>query len=250
MLIITVVVLAVVIYYITCSMMAVDRHIDKFNEEYWSRQAEEDKKETVEMHRVPGYHGLLEQKGLLGGLVELAKNDSIGLFLNLPDSVAQLMIKGVAVRNIPLREIHLSPLVVGASPEALYDFFARAFRVTDSRATIDKEPVNVVNAPKDSSDVIPAIKPDTSNSQSVFFTLDTDKDLRFYFYETGDEADGHAALRFEWVDRWAEAKKNMAAISRFKIPDYLPVIRIGVSREDAKVLYRALPPYGQIVLTL
>lgn len=244
------IVLAIAIYYITFSMLAVNRYIDKFNGEYWSRQSDGDKKETVEMHRVPGYHELLVEKGLLGGLVNMAKNDSIGLFLNMPDSVAQLMIKGVAVRNIPLREMRLSPLIAGADPEALYDFFAQAFRVTDSRATIAKEPVNVVNAPKDSSDVIPTVQPDTSNSEPVFFTLDTDKGLRFYFYETGEEADAHAALQFEWADRWAEAKKTMSAISKFTIPDYLPVIKIGVSREDAKVLYRAFPHNGQIVMTL
>lgn len=249
--IISAVVLLIVIYYIICSMMAVNRYLDDFNESYWSRQEDVDKKETVQMHRVPGYHELLQENGRLGGLVKLARNDSIGLFLDLTDSVAQLMVKGVSVRNIPLQEMCLGPLFSRANPEALYDLLSEPFRVINFKATIDKEPLHVVNAPKDSSDVIPSVKPDTTHAESVFFILETDKNLRFYFYQMEDGSpDAKVGYCFDLEDKWMMIKKTIRSVFAFKVPEYIPTIRIGVSKEDAKVLFRALPPQGQIVVTM
>jgi len=34
----------------------------------------------------------------------------------------------------------------------------------------------------------------------------------------------------------------------FKVPDYHPFIRIRVPRADAKIIYRAIPKYGQITV--
>lgn len=249
--ILSVVVLIAAVYYIVFSMLAVSRYVDQFNKDYWNKQEHPDKKETVEMRRVPGYHELLKEQGRLGGLVKLARNDSIGLFLNLTDSLAQLMIKGVAVRSIPVREMNLGPLFARAGQEALYDLLSEPFRVKDFKATIDKEPLNVVQAPKDSGEVLPAVKPDTSHAEPVCFILDTDKGIRLFFYQTeGGSPDAKVIRRFEREDKWAAIKNTMRSILAFEVPGYTPTLRIGVSKEDAKVLFRALPPNGQIVVTL
>lgn len=230
---------------IICGGMAVRHYVAGFNKTYGPKEEPEGE---VNFYRVPGYHELLKKKGELEGLVKLAKNDSIGLFLNLPDSVVQLMIKGVAVRDIPLREIQLSALFKEASQEALYEWLSEPVKVERARATIDREPVNVVQAPKDSSDVIPAVQPDTSNSQPVFFILETDRNLKLYFYEI--ENDRTEAFHFRFPDSWEKAKDLLKAMYTFSIPSYVPEIQLGVTREDAKVLFRALPVHGLIVVTL
>lgn len=243
-----IIVLGVAIWYITGSVTSVNRYVKQFNETYGVK--DEEPGGQVNLYRVPGYHELLKEKGLLNSLIKLAKSDSVGLFLNLSDSVAQLMIKGVAVRDIPLREIKLPSLFSRTSQEALYEWLSEPVKTRTLKTTIPKEPLNIVRAPKDSSDIIPSVKPDTTSSEPVFFMLDSDRKLRLYFYQIEREGDDFwAGLDFEWTDRWMHVKKDINAVFTFQVPDYTPTLRIGVTKEDAKVLYRALPEYGEIVIT-
>lgn len=244
----TVIVLGLSVWYITGTVMSVNRYVEQFNETYGVKDEEPDGQ--VNLYRVPGYHELLKEKGLLSSLVNLAKSDSVGLFLNLSDSVGQLMIKGVAVRDIPLREVKLPSLFSRTSQEALYEWLSMPVKTRTLKTTILKEPLNVVQAPKDSSDVIPSVKPDTTTSEPVFFILDSDRNLRLYFYQI--ERDGNdlwAGMNFEWTDRWQQVKKDIYSVFTFHVPNYMPTLRIGITKEDAKVLYRALPEYGEIVIT-
>lgn len=207
-------------------------------------------RKNPEIKGVPGYEELLRKRGLLRGIVEMARGDSVGLFLNLPDSTAHLMIKGAAVRNIPIRRIGLSPFFDRLSREALYEGIAHPFRTEAFRTTIPKEPVNVVRAPKDSSDSVPLLQPDTTHTEPVFFVLDTDKQLRFYFYQTeGGWTDSWTAFRFGWTERCRKMKADIGSLLQGRLPEYRPVVRIGISKEDAKVIFRALPMRGEIVLT-
>lgn len=241
-------VLVVAGWYITGTVMSVNRYVSQFNATYGVK--DEQPGEQVNMYRVPGYHDLLKAKGLLSSHVKLAKNDSIGMFLNLSDSVAQLMVKGLAVRDIPLQKIEFPSVFKRTSQEALYEWLSEPVRTKTVLATIDKEPLNIVQAPKDTSDFVPDAKPDTTNHESVFFILDSDRDLRLYFYQIEkDGPDWKAALAFEWTDRWAQVKQNIRSVFRFQVPVYVPTLRIGITKEDAKVLYRALPENGRIVIT-
>lgn len=242
------VVVLFMVYYTVCSVMAVNRSVTRFNEAYWAKAEKMNDKEKQEMHRVPGYSALLEKRGLLDALVKVAKKDSIGLFLDLPDSIAQMMIKGVGVRKIRIENIRMSAFFKKTDIEAIYDLFARPMQITVSKATIAKEPINIVEAPKDSSDVIPTIAPDTANREPVFFILNTDQPVRFYFYQTGGE-DGWQKFCFDLSDRWQTMCKTFAAVCRGRLPEYVPTIRIGISKADAKILYRALPSKGYIVVT-
>lgn len=232
---------------------AVDRQVKKISEAYWNRADQENVKEKSEMHKVPGYTELLKKKGLLDAMVRIAQSDSIGLFLNLPDSMAQMIVKGVGIRDIPIREMKLSPFFGKMDVEVLYELFSQPLKINKYKATIAKEPINEVQAPKDSSDAnsIPMIQPDTSNMEPVFFILDTEQNVRLYFYQTeGGARDNWAGFKFGLDDRWQRAKEAMGALTSGTVPEYIPTIKIGISKEDAKVLYRALPPSGLVVITL
>lgn len=235
--------------YLWAMQSAVNRAAARMNQVYWEKAEKGRKNETVQMHKVPGYNELLKKRGLLNGTVKMAAGDSIGLLLDLSDSTARLMIKGVGVRSIPITEWKVSPFFSKIEVEALYDLLSETFRVTTSRATLAKEPLNVVQAPKDSSDVIPQVQPDTTHTEPVFFILDTDKPVRFYFYQTEGD-DWGTAFVFGTADRWRKAKAALKALFTFTLPEYIPTVYIGISKRDAKVLYRALPVHGQIVLTL
>lgn len=249
LIILTLLVVGVAVFYMTYTGKAVSQYVENFENTYGPKEDSVGGK--VNLFRVPGYHDLLKQRGLLDGLAKLAQTDSVGLFLNLPDSTAQLMIKGVAVRTLPIQEMGLGAMFRHVSDEALYQWLSEPLEVTGSIATIAKQPINVVVAPKDSNDSIPEVKPDTSHVEPVFFILETNRDVRLYFYETDDiSQDKRAGRMFGWADRWKTAREELKAVFSFTVPEYRPTIRIGVSKEDAKVLYRALPAQGKIVLTM
>lgn len=241
------VILVFAIYYVVMLRTSVGQYIVGFEEKYGIK--EEAGTEGVDLYRVPGYHELLKEQGLLDGLVRLAKSDSVNLFLNLPEKSAQLMIKGVGVRNVSLQEMKTDALFQRASDEALYNWLSEPLQIVGGMATIDKEPVNVVIAPKDTSDEVAEIVPDTLQKEPVFFILETNRDLRLYFYQT-DPGEHGEVFKFNWKYRWQEACEALKAVLSFKAPEYTPTLFIGLSKEDAQVIYRALPQQGQIVITL
>lgn len=249
--IVTIPVILLVVVYVSAMRLAVNRQAERLNKAYWEKMEPADRENKAEMHRVPGYNELLKKQGLLRGMVKMAADDSIGLFLNLPDSTLRLMVKGVGVRDISIQEISKSSFFSKIDVEVLYELLSGPFQITGFKGTIAKEPLNIVQAPKDSSDVIPMIQPNTTHVEPVFFILNTDKRVRFYFYQTeGGWKDNWAAFVFDLKDRYERAKTEIPALSVFTLPEYIPTIRIGIRKKDAKVLYRAIPWQGQVVLTL
>lgn len=241
------VILIFAIYYVVMLRMSVNHYIVEFEDKYGVKEQTET--EGVDLYRVPGYHELLKEQGMLDGLIRLAKSDSVNLFLNLPEKSAQLMIKGVAVRNVPLQEMTTDALFRRATDEALYNWLSEPLQIVGGMATIDKEPVTVVIAPKDTSDEVPEVVPDTLQKEPVFFILETNRDLRLYFYQT-DPGERGEVYDFNRRYRYREAREALKAILSFKAPEYTPTLFIGLSKEDAQVIYRALPQQGQIVITL
>lgn len=249
LLILTVIVLLVAIFYVVYNRIAVSCYIAQFEEKYKvQKEAGEDE---INLYRVPGYHELLKQKGMLDGQVRLAQSDSVNLFLNLPERMAQLMIKGIGVRNMPVEEMNTGVLFERASDEALYNWLSEPLDIVGFEGTIEKQPVNVVIAPKDTSsnDEAPAVVPDTLQHDPVFFILETNRDLRLYVYETEQE-DRWKARKFAFKYRWNEAREALKAVFSFRMPEYTPVLFIGLPQADAKAIYRALPHHGQVVITL
>lgn len=235
--------------YTASAWMAERRSVERFNREYWKRAEKMDEHLKQQMYRVPGYMELLREKGMLSALVKMAASDSIGLCIDLNDSVAQLIVKGMSVRNISVKEISMSAFFREADVEAVYDLFSRPMQITGHQATIAKEPVNVVEAPQDSSDVIPVVVPDTTNAEPVFFLLETDQGIRFFFYQTEKGVrDSWQRFCFDVSIRWREMKAVVAAILHGRLPEYVPTIGVGVSKADAKVVYRALPWRGKVAV--
>lgn len=232
-----------VVYFVYAGTL-VSREAERMNRNYWEKVAGKKKSEQTDWHQVPGYADLLKRKSMLEAMVKMAASDSIGLWLNLQDRTARLLIKGVAVREIPLEKIDLPSFMGRIDEEVLYDWMARPMKIVCSRATIAKEPIQVVEAPEDTLDIIPRIEPDTSRVEPVFFVLDTDCHLRYSFYQTdGGLSDRFAGFVFGLPERW---KKSVATLKG----RYEPEVRIGIGRENAQVLYRALPLHGFIILTL
>ncbi|MGB3923240.1 MAG: hypothetical protein WBL00_04835, partial [Bacteroidales bacterium] len=239
-----------IIYYLVMSVLAVSRAVNEFDDAYFA-SLEQKEGDTIDLCAIPGYIDMIRTRAFLSSQVKLAESDSVGLLINVRDSVIQLLIKGLPVRTVKIDEYDVSPFFHSANQEAIYKLLSTPLTVTGMQATFMKDPVSVKIAPRDTSQVVESEKPDTTDFEAVFFTLDTDRNIRFYFEQQEDTigADRRARFVFDLKDRMRNASVTMRAVARMKIPPYVPYIKIWLPKAEAKIIYRAIPREGMIVLT-
>ncbi|MHC1732247.1 MAG: hypothetical protein AB9888_09525 [Bacteroidales bacterium] len=239
-----------ILYYMVMAVSAVNRTVNNFDNAYFA-SLEQKEGDTINLCAIPGYIDMIRDKAFLGSQVKLAESDSIGLLINVRDSVIQLLIKGLPVRTVPIDEYDISPFFQRANQEAIYSMLSTPLTITGMQATFMKDPVNVKIAPKDTSQTVESVKPDTTDFEAVFFTLETDRNIRFFFEQQEDtvSADRRARFFFDLKDRTRSATTTMKSVIRLKTPPYVPYIKIWIPKAEAKIIYRAIPREGLIVLT-
>jgi hypothetical protein len=239
-----------ILYYMVMAVSAVNRTVNNFDNAYFA-SLEQKEGDTINLCAIPGYIDMIRDKAFLGSQVKLAESDSIGLLINVRDSVIQLLIKGLPVRTVPIDEYDISPFFQRANQEAIYSMLSTPLTITGMQATFMKDPVSVKIAPKDTSQTVESVKPDTTDFEAVFFTLETDRNIRFFFEQQEDtvSADRRARFFFDLKDRTRSATTTMKSVIRLKTPPYVPYIKIWIPKAEAKIIYRAIPREGLIVLT-
>lgn len=239
-----------VVYYLVMSVSAVNRTVNEFDNEYFA-SLEQKEDDTINLCAIPGYIDMIRDKAYLSSQVKMAESDSIGLLINVRDSVIQLLIKGLPVRTVEIDDYDVSPFFHRANQEAIYNLLSTPLNITGMQATFLKDPVSVKIAPKDTSEVVVSEKPDTTDFEAVFFTLDTDRNIRFFFEQQEDTVgtDRRARFFFDLKDRTRMASATMKSVVRLKTPPYVPYIKIWIPKAEAKIIYRAIPREGMIVLT-
>jgi hypothetical protein len=244
------VLLVLTVLYLAKSVSAVNHAVRAFDNAYFA-SLEQKEGDTIDHCAIPGYIDLIRKKAYLGAQVKLAESDSIGLIINMRDSVIQLLIKGLPIRSVKIDEYEISPFFQRVNQEAIYSMLSSPMKITGMQATFMKDPVSVKIAPKDTSEAVVATRPDTTDFEAVFFTFNTDQNVRFFFEQQEDTigADGRARFFFDLKDRSKNAKATMKAVVRFDVPPYVPYIKIWIPKAEAKIVYRALPREGLIVLT-
>jgi len=244
------VLLVFIVLYLAKSVSAVNHAVHKFDTAYFA-SLEQKEGDTIDHCAIPGYIDLIREKAFLGSQVKLAEDDSIGLLINMRDSVIQLLIKGLPIRSVKIDEYDISPFFGRANQEAVYSMLSSPMKITGMQATFMKDPVSVKIAPKDTSMAVVDAKPDTTDFEAVFFTLDTDQNVRFFFEQQEDTigADRRARFFFDLQDRSKNARATMKAVAKFDVPPYVPYIKIWIPKAEAKIVYRAIPREGLIVLT-
>lgn len=239
-----------IVYYLVMAVSAVNRTVNEFDNAYFA-SLEQKEGDTINLCAIPGYIDMIRDKAFLGSQVKLAESDSIGLLINVRDSVIQLLIKGLPVRTVAIDEYDISPFFERANQEAIYSMLSTPLTITGMQATFMKDPVSVKIAPKDTSQTVESVKPDTTDFEAVFFTLETDRNIRFFFEQQEDTvgADRRARFFFDLKDRTRSASATMKSVVRLKTPPYVPYIKIWIPKAEAKIIYRAIPREGLIVLT-
>jgi hypothetical protein len=251
--IIGLILVAAVIYYLNRSVAAVNHTVRNFNEAYFASLPQKEA-DTINRSAIPGYISKLRKKAYLKAQVTMAASDSAGLIINMRDSSIMLQIKGVNVRKIKIRESIVSSFFHRANPEAVYNMLSNPLIVTGMNASVSKDPLQVHVAPKDTIEALQnaIIQPDTTYFEAVYFTLETNQNIKFFIAQSEDTiaSDRRAHFYFDLNDRLDHAKSDLKAITSFKMPEYTPFIKIWIPKSEAKIIFYAIPREGMITLTL
>lgn len=243
------IVAAAATYYTVMSMISTSRAVSAINEKYSFKQIE---KTTIDerLFSDSSFVSLEKKKAFFQSRLTMANTDSIGLTLNLVDSLACLEINGVIVHKVKISEIRESSLFRKANPFAVATMLSSPLTIESSVATIKKVPLLVKMAPKDTSEYKPDVIPDTSDFEPVNYILEMNNGIRIFFYqeEHKKSSDVQDQMLFDLKDRLRRTKDALRKVKKFEVPDYYPYIKIKLPKADAKIIYRALPVKGLITI--
>lgn len=235
------------IYFLIMSMMSPGRKLYEIKYEYNSK-SKIDSSLYKKISSDSAYLQLLKEKAFLQSRTVMAESDSIYLSINLSDSTANIEISGIVVHMTKMSDVQTSSIFQTGDENIILALLSSPFTIANSIATIKKEPVMLKMAPKDTADYIPDIMPDTSITEPVNYVLEMTNGTRIYVYQ--EEAkkfnDRLNIFRFDLKFRLRDTWSSLKSIVLFKVPEYHPFIKMKLPRADAKIIYRAIPKYGQV----
>jgi hypothetical protein len=241
--------LVFMIYYAVMSLLSPARKIAAINDEYGYRVPEKSKTDE-RIFSDSAFISINREKSFYQARILMAESDSICLALNLSDSSAILEINGVAVHEAKVSEIVVSKVFGKADEYSVSSMLATPSIIENDYATIRKEPVMIKMAPKDTSEYKPDILPDTTNSEPVNYIFEMENGTRLYVNQNVEENEGVRLnlFMFDLNDKLRNFRDNLKSIFGLKVPEFHPSIRIRMARNDARIIYRALPKHGQIAV--
>lgn len=207
--------------------------------------------ETEETVIIPdtGNSYLLREKLFLESRIELAGYDSAGISIDLISSMARLELKGVSLQSFDIKGIkygnffrtldntEYSYLLMGSSP------------AVKQRANFKKEPVRIIDAPRDTTNLLPDFIPaDTANFRPSHATLQLENGITVILID--DKASFIKRAAWDIGEKSAGAASIIKYMTRFRIPDYNPVIKLYLSGNDIRTIYRAIPEMGRIAIRI
>ena len=168
--------------------------------------------------------------------IEMAEDDSIGLTINLQDSVVTLDLKGIELRTCPVYAYRLSSSLLNLKQHGKFkSLCASRLTLEQQQATIPKAPVIVRE--------IEAGKPvleDLSFLNRTFDSTDVVIDLTF---------DKALHVRFqEPYLYWPEFHSAVLPVKKLYLEFFTYWIEIQLAPHDLRAIYRALPKEAWLVL--
>jgi hypothetical protein len=197
------------------------------------------------------YLSLLKEKAFLQSMNLMAATDSIYLAINLSDSTTSIGISGVNVHSAEISWFRTSSMINIGDRSVILNMLSQPLAIDSAVATIRREPLMEKIAPRDTSEyTAEVIIPDTTEVEQVHILLRMTNGTRIIISQ--DESAGRAEFisrfMFDLKIRLTDFGAALKRVAGFKVPEYHPFIRIKVPRDDARIIYRALPVKGQIAV--
>ncbi len=201
---------------------------------------------------LPDSWDVLHEKAFLTARLEMAGSDSIGLTVNLRDSVIQLELKGVVLRQLKFEKAEIPAFFGAIHPVSYIKHFSNPFIIDAIEGAIVKEPVTVKKVPKDSLEAAAAQDVTLQSvDQFVEWHVLLNNTFVVSIVQIDEASTSRRGLFAYRLNRYRKhfTEFNQQLLSR-QLPIVHPEITIYIPAGDAKAFYRALPPNGQVVVVL
>lgn len=180
----------------------------------------------------------------LGCQLNLSRQDSAYLNLDLAANMLTLMIKGVPVRSCTLHAVRTSRQIKCLDRAQLVHWITVPFMSQKAFSTIPK--IRYVNkkAPKDTIEAaLMGSAPMPADTSSVCFTIYFDRHLVLQVEQAEEPFDTEREVikKYRSECRQAVRKSTMRALFHHSNPESGILIRITMSKADARAVYRGLP---------
>ena len=199
----------------------------------------------------PEISGFIRQKGYLESCLKMAAKDSIGLTIDLRDSIVSLEISGIPVHTCKINTLHTDRFFYALNNSTTAALFSRPLVVEKHHGSIVKEHVFVRKAPRDTIEAARNVfTPDTVYRTPAFVTMEFNHGIRLILEERGRKT-AKWSIRFllhHAGNRISHAGKSIFSILSFKVPVYEPEIRIGLPGKEVRTIYRALPEKANVTI--
>jgi len=245
----TVVGILFLVYYTLMSVYAPLKKMELLKHEYGYRQGGNNPLDE-RIFTDSAYLNLLHEKSFLQSRAAMAATDSVYLSINLSDSTLNLEISGVTVHKAQIGRISISKILGGGNNYIVLSMLSDPLIINKNFSSIRKEPLMIKMAPRDTSEYVPDIIPDTADYEPVNFIMEMENGIRLHIYQEDrlKLGDGFCRSLFDIYHRFRYTAKTFLRVITFRLPDYQPYIKLRIPRSDAKIIYRALPEKGQIAV--
>ncbi|MFZ5518872.1 MAG: hypothetical protein ACOY90_19735 [Candidatus Zhuqueibacterota bacterium] len=205
--------------------------------------------------------GIIEQmialkikKADLQNQLLMAKSDSVGLSIDLVDSVVALQIRGVDVRECKIQNYSMSPAFKHLkSNGSIIDWLSKPFVLEQHSATLPKMPIKIKRAPKDTVEAkLLKDEPVTVEKPDVQIKLQFDRNLVVEIKQVeAPTAAGRLRNFYHYMQtKYAMLKEMMHSYSKLQPYQVSLRIELNLSQSDSKAIYRALPHQAMLALRL
>jgi hypothetical protein len=183
-------------------------------------------------------------EAFLNSNLQLSKTDSISLLIDLNDSLAILTFRGVYLFKSKISIINTNKGLENLPLYVLDSLFSGPFLMEEEISTIEKFPIVVKEAPKDTLEArLTNSAPELPKKSDMFWFLTFSNSLSVEIYQQEDSLVGtrSAFRRYNREKvRWLR-RKGLYALMNPGQKGYTYQLSIEIPREDARSIYRALP---------
>ncbi|PKP39753.1 MAG: hypothetical protein CVT98_00645 [Bacteroidetes bacterium HGW-Bacteroidetes-15] len=174
----------------------------------------------------------------------LSKTDSISLLIDLKDSIAMLTFKGVSLFESKITKITFNKGLQKLPLFLLDSLYSGPSQVAEEISSIEKFPIVVKKAPKDTSEAnLINAAPVLPKQSDVFYLFAFENSMAVEIIQHEEDLVGsHSSYRNyrKAKSKWLR-KKNVNALVNKEQRGYTYWLTIEIPREDARSIYRALP---------
>lgn len=180
---------------------------------------------------------------VINNRLALSGTDSVYMVISIPDSSVNIELKGVTLYKARVDITYMSPVIRKIKRKALLSWMSVPWVDVHELSTLDKHPVLIKNAPKDTAEARKQVGPAQPAEEYAALLLEFDNGIILQIRQ----ADSHSSRQHREEQRFKRSVFRQYHLPgflkalTFRQPDYHPTIILETGRQEVINIYRSIP---------